>query len=426
MKYLFHKLIDLPTKWKIFIIFLIAFFIRLSINIVFQGLNSPPDPDMGPDHIEYDLLAQNLALGKGFVLKDATPTTMRPPGVSFLLFPIYYAFGVNYTLARILFCLLGTFTCVVVYFISKKILNETVAVAASLLLAIDPMHFYYSSHLFSEVPWALFMSLAVWFAILFEKENKAVYGILMGGALGMSAYIRPTALFYLPFYSILCFIHYFHMPRKWIRLVSYPLIIMVCSIFPWTMRNYKITHHITMISTHGGLTFWGAHNEKLLKSPHEIGGWTPTSELEERKEFQKISGFYERDKVAYSYGFKFIKNHAKDMPKLELMKLYRLITPFYGTPNVVFNIVGGGSWGILLPFVSIGLWMTLKNRAFLSLHAAVLLTVFITLVFYGDHRFRAAISPFIMVYACTGGTYFGVFPRDMKTPKTDRRTCDKN
>ena len=55
---------DLSIKWKLVLIFIFAFSIRSAMNIVFQGLNSPPDPDMGSDHVEYDLLAQSMALGK--------------------------------------------------------------------------------------------------------------------------------------------------------------------------------------------------------------------------------------------------------------------------------------------------------------------------------------------------------------------------
>jgi 4-amino-4-deoxy-L-arabinose transferase-like glycosyltransferase len=141
----------LLTPWRLFFIFLLAFSIRLAMNIMFQGINAPPDPDMGPDHVQYDILAQNLASGKGYTIGGA-PSTSRPPGTSFLLAIIYYFFGVNYVLARIMFCLLGALTCIVTYFIGKNLKNDTVGFLAAITLAVYPMHFYYSMHMFSEIP----------------------------------------------------------------------------------------------------------------------------------------------------------------------------------------------------------------------------------------------------------------------------------
>ncbi len=406
MKKIFLNLNKISTVWKLITIFILAFLIRLAINIVFQGLNSPPDPDVGADHVEYDILAQNLVSGKGFVLDDfGLPTTERPPGVSFLLFPIYYIFGVNYILARIMFCLLGAGTCIIVYFISKKILNETFSIITALFLAFYPMHFYYSSHLFSEVPWAFFMSLAVWWTILFQEKQQIRYGILVGIAVGISTYIRPTALFYLPFYSFLCFVYFWKIPKILLKLVLTPIFITILILIPWTVRNYYVTGHLVLISTHGGVTFLGAHNEKILNDPKEIGSWIRVSELEVWAECKKMPNNYELDKAAYRYGIDFVKNHIKDMPKLELMKLYRLITPIYNTPNKMFNLIGGLGWGLIFPFVILGILISWKNRIFLSLHSAVLLTLFIALVFYGSHRFRESISPMLMIYTSVGLSY---------------------
>jgi 4-amino-4-deoxy-L-arabinose transferase-like glycosyltransferase len=392
----------LSPAGKLIPVFLLAFLIRLAANIVFQGINSPPNPNMGADHLEYDLMARILAQGQGLSLEYLR----RPPGVAFLMFPIYYFFGIQYMLMRIFFCLLGAATCIAVFFIGKKLCNTNTGLLASFILCIYPMHFYYSMHFLSEVPWAFFMSIAVFYILLFEENNKIIYGIFAGFFIGFSAFIRPTALWYLPFYILLSFVSYFFKDRKkFLQLSLIPLLSMLFFIMPWVMRNYSLTGHFILVSTHAGRTFWAANNEAALNNPKIIGGLVSRmSDSVQVEEFKKYKTVYEQDMAAYRYGIQFIKSHLKDMPKLELMKIYRLLTPFYNTPNRLFNLVGGLSWAFLSIFVFWGIINTFINMKFNPLHSAMLLILFSTLVFYGDHRFREAISPFLAVYASLGIT----------------------
>lgn len=306
-----------------------------------------------------------------------------------------------------MFCLIGAITCIIVYFIGKELANEKLGILSSAVLAIYPMHFYYSMHFFSEIPWAFFMSVAVWCILLFEKEMKIVYGILGGILIGFSTYVRPTAFFYIPFYVFLSLRFYsLRNNAKFIKLVTIPLIVAMITIAPWIIRNYKITNHFIFICIVGGPTFWGSNNEAILNDSRRIGGWISSVGLPERPEYIKIIDAYEKEKAAYRYGLNFIKRHLKDMPKFEAMKVYRLITPLYGTPNKTFNIVGGISWGVLSIFVAIGIIATLNKKKFTSLLAAVLLILFVTLVYHGSHRFREAISPFLVIFAGVGWLCF--------------------
>jgi 4-amino-4-deoxy-L-arabinose transferase-like glycosyltransferase len=398
---IYKKFTNLPVPLKLTLIFILAFVIRLSMNVIIKGLNSAQDSSMGADPIEYDLIAKSLASGKGYPLN-----AYRPPGVPFLLFPIYYFFGFNYAIVRIMFCLLGAVTCIITYFIGKRLFDERLGVLAGAILAIYPLHFYYSIHFMSEVPWAFLMGLAVWCVLLFEDKGRAVYGILTGILLGLSAYFKPQSLFYLPFYSILIFfIYFFKNKRKLAKLIFIPLIFMLLTIAPWTIRVYRSTGHIVLISPQGGNTFWMAHNEICFNNPKTIGGWSYFHQLPEYRDWTHLNN-YDKDKEAYKYGFEFIKRHLKDMPMLEMMKLYRIITPFFESGNKMFNIVGGVSWAILFIFVFIGIITTLNNKKLIPLHATLLLLLFITLVFFGFIRYRDAFSPFLVIYASIGWFYF--------------------
>jgi hypothetical protein len=181
---------------------------------------------------------------------------------------------------------------------------------------------------------------------------------------------------------------------------------MVLVITPWVIRNYKLTGHIVLMSINGGRSFWACNNEVVLNEPRLTGRWADLSHLPELPQFLSCRNPYEQDRTAYGYGIKFIKSHLKDMPRLEMMKVYRLFTPFYNTPNKIFNIIGGLSWALLSIFVLWGFIVTFGNTRLNSLYSTVLLTLFIALVFCGDHRFREAIAPFLAVYAAVGWFHF--------------------
>jgi hypothetical protein len=246
-----------------------------------------------------------------------------------------------------------------------------------------------------------------------------IYAILAGFFIGFSAYLRPIALFYLPFYIFLSFVSYFFRNKiKFFKIAVVPLIFMVLAVTPWIIRNYKLTGHFILISSQAGRTFWAANNEVVLNNPKLIGSLIDLINLPQINEFIKYKTFYEQDEAGYRYGINFIKHHLKDMPKLELMKLYRLFTPFYNTANKSFNLIGGLSWAICSIFVFWGLAITFRNTKFNALHAAFLLMIFIALIFYGDHRFRESISPFLVVYAAAGWLAF-------KTRiNADRKKCE--
>ncbi len=391
------------------------------MNVIFQGIDSPPDLGMGPDHVEYEQLARNVINGNGYVLDQhlKVPNTLRAPGTSLLLAIFYGIFGIHYYVARILFITISSLTCIVTYFLGAKLGGRKMGIAAALILALYPMHFYYSMHLFSEVPFAFFISLAILAAILMREKKSVFFAVLLGLFSGMSALTRSLAIFYLPAYILLlCLFREKGESRTLIKLSAISIVSFTLCISPWVVRNYIVTGHIVPVSTHGGVTFLGAHNEIVLRDPALIGYYA--EKLDDKSVlYRKDMTVYAKDREAYRAGFDFLKEHLSDIPRLELMKLYRAITPFYNTPNKMFNLIGGVSWLILMPFAFLGIIITLKNRSFVPLLAAVALTLAVVLFFYGDHRFREAIAPVLVLYGSAGLFFCGnyVLPSKGQPPE---------
>lgn len=164
----------------VLLIFLVAFAVRLVMNAYFQGLSAPPDADMGADGGQYDKLAVNLLEGKGYSLWTG-PTAFRAPGLSLLLWLIYRVFGAsNYVAARVIFCIIGALTCVVVYFIGKELVSEKIGLIASSILALYPHHAYYSMHFLTEPLFTLMLAVAILCFAKLYRSRRYAYGIPCG------------------------------------------------------------------------------------------------------------------------------------------------------------------------------------------------------------------------------------------------------
>ena len=100
------------------LLFGIALVCRLGAATLVESLNESPRP--GSDDAEYDSYAWNLAQGRGFrglspdVLDQNHLTAYRPPGTSVVWAGVYTLFGHSYAAVRVLHCVVGALTVLLV------------------------------------------------------------------------------------------------------------------------------------------------------------------------------------------------------------------------------------------------------------------------------------------------------------------------
>ncbi len=387
----------------------LAFLVRLGMTLYFQGLDSPPDPNLGPDHLLYNLHAEALVRGEGYT-EAGRPTAYKPPGTSFLLAGVYTMFGIDYRAAHLLMCLLGALTCPLVYRVARRGMPRNAALAASALLALDPGHAYYSMHFFSETPWGFFFMASLVLLDAGLAGGRWWWAALAGVAMGWATLIRPVSLLYPAALGGLWALGFAVDPRgrawraRWLALVVLGLG-MVLGIGGWTLRNYHALNRPVLVSTHGGVTFYGANNAVILTNRSEIGHWIYSGELLATLALTNTTDPVAVDAQLYRAGQVFLATHWRSIPRLEAWKLYRLFAAFPRTPNLLFNrVVGWFSWPLLVLALA-GLVYSARRGAWIAftpLLAGLLAMVGNTLVFYGDHRFRIAMDPVFVIYAVYG------------------------
>jgi len=384
---------------KLFAIVCFAALFRLCLAAAFLGLNSAPDGGSQPDQLEYESLAHHLVTDGSYVLDDGTPTNRRMPGTSLAIAPAYMVFGRNFAAARIWFCLLSALTCLATAWLANFHSRKAGLLAAA-FLAVLPNHAYYSMHFVSEVPFALFITLATAATIVsLRRSYKFSHALIAGLLWGITALVRPNVILALP---LLCGLACWRTADRRKRLKNAGVICSICVLLliPWVARN-QVMMGKAMLSSVGSYTFWGAHNEHALKTAP--GDWVRTSDLvDDEHPFEGSE--LERTALAWKYGRQFVENHLSDMPYLTAMKFYRLISPHYETPNAKVRWSFAIGWLLAAPLFIVGSITEFRRDWWHGqlLWLSVWVTLGTTFLFYGSVRFRDAISPVYVAVAAIG------------------------
>ncbi len=389
-----------PIVARLVVIAITAFCIRVGVAALFVGLAAEPRGSAQPDQVDYEQLAWSIVADGRYAMPDGTPTAHRPPGTSLALVPVYWAFGRSFTAARVWFCLFGAVTCFFTGLLAREVFrSDTAALAAATILAVYPGHFYYSMHFVSEVPYGLWLTLGL-LLVLRPTSTPAARRLLDAGAgvvAGLATLTRPQLLPLLPLAVLAVAVA---RPRRaTIGRAAVVAVAFVVSLAPWVVRNVVVMHRPT-VSTVGGYTFWGAHNPVILR-PDMVGLWVRTSDLTDAT--HPLTGTeVENEAAAWRYGLEFVEQHVRDMPRIIVWKVLRLLAPFEDTPNRAVYWAFAFGWMAVAPLLLVGVRaaMLVRPTAALTLLLPLAATVASTLVFYGAIRFRDSTAPLL---ACLAG-----------------------
>jgi len=385
-------------------IFIVATCVRLAFNAQFQGMSNPPDPDMGPDAVMYNALGESLATGRGYTL-EGKPSLHYPPGVPFLLSAVYGVGGVRYPLSRTLFSVLGGLTCVLVALLIGRMAGAPWGVLAGLGLAIYPEHAYWSMHFLPEVPSGLLFAAVALTCVSLDAKPSFGRAALLGVLLGASALVSPRNLLVVPAFVVLVALyHGMDVVRTWGRSMVVAGLFMAAVIAPWTARNYAVSGTPTLISAHGGSTFLQGNNALVFSDPALIGSWYSGdhANIPGYEDFLQLPDA-ERSTRATELAIAFLKGLSyTDLVKLEVMKAYRFLSPITDTPNAMYRWVIAISWSAVAPFVIWGAIASWRDRRAAFMHAVLAAYLAITVVFFGEPRYRATLAPLLVAYATLG------------------------
>ncbi|MDP3990931.1 MAG: glycosyltransferase family 39 protein [Candidatus Nealsonbacteria bacterium] len=230
----------------------IVLIIILILIIGGVGLKFIPSFPVISDSEGYDVVAQNLIQGKGFIYNDKPikeSLSNNFVGYPVFLASIYYLFGHDYQIVKFIqFLLLGGMA-IIVYLMTRKFLDLSplLALLSSLTLILWPYFIFYPTLIVSETLFIFFFLLLIYFLLSFSKKPSLKNSLLVGGLLGIAALVRPVALF-LPFWIVFFLLIFLKPLREKVNLLKLVIVLIVffAVLSPWGMA----THQLNPISNH--------------------------------------------------------------------------------------------------------------------------------------------------------------------------------
>lgn len=384
------KLTTLGSNKSLFCILALAFLVRVLFNIFYVGVHDIPTSDAQDYH--------QIALG---LLQTGTyQSTGRAPLLPFMIALLYKLFGIHYFVVRIVLSIFSSFTCLIVYKISKEIFDRQVALIAAFISSIYWMMFYWCGFLLTETLCTFFLTLAVLYLIRGSKNPRLQYFIYGGMYLGLSALTRS---FIFPFFLFLPLWAYFSY-RNNLKLAFKSCTVITLTMFfiilPWIVRNYSETHGFIPITSQSGQVFLGANNPEVLK--YFKGGWihpAKSSLLNESEisNYMKNLSPEEASNLCWKKGIRFVAENPLFTTKLVFYK-FKLFWHLNSDTSLAslhyFFVCLFAIYGLIISF-----------KKFSTISILYLLPVFFTimsLIFWGDDRIRSPIEPIFVIFAAYG------------------------
>lgn len=373
-------------------IFLSAFIILIiaSLPRLFLAFCSNAIPAY--DASGYDKLAMSILQGKGFS-KGGEPTSYREPLYPFFLSGIYYLFGHHYRTIRIVQSLLGSFICVIIFLITRRLFNLRTGLFAGLIASVNPSFIKITEYLLSENLYTFILIIAVLFLLQYAQEKKIKHLFFAGATLGIAALTR-SIIFFFPLFIILFMgkrlVREEYKVKKHILVIFVLILSFILPIFPWTLRNQQIYHKFIPIVSRTGLGLYSSYFPKDGK----IFGLTAQDDIVQKANLFKTEA--EQNNFLLKETFKFIKNNPTKVLRLELLKVLYFWSPFdweiigYGVYNFMY--------GFIVPFFICGVFITFRRfKELLPVYLPIIYSFLIALITYGSPRFRLAIEPFLII-----------------------------
>lgn len=418
-------------------ILILSVLLRVFTGVMFYGNQIQSLPGTF-DEVSYHNLALRVMDGHGFSFGERwwpgtaanEPTAHWSYLYTGFLVVIYSIFGPSPLLARILQgIIVGIVMPWLLYRLAFRIFApevrgegmfiykpavaqaQRIALLAAAIGAVYIYFFYYTAALITE---GFYISGILWVfdtAVSITQSQKVTtkQWAMLGLAMGITILLRQLFLLFLPF--LLLWLWWAKRPR----LTSFvlPVALVVLMIVPWTVRNYLAFDTIVPLNTNSGFAFfWGNHPRYGTQFIPILPSGEYYRMIPDELQAQGLNEA-QMDSALLSEALEII---VADPGRYVLLSLSRIPTYFMfwpsGDSSMVSNLSRVGSFGIFLPFMVYGLFLTLR-RSFSSwrerLASPLTLLYLFMLVYTGIHiltwtliRYRIPVDVMLVIFASYG------------------------
>ena len=390
------KLEELVTVHPIATIVILSLIVKLGYILALGG-GLGTFPADGSDASFYDQVARELLSSGTFGIAPNQPIIGTPPGQAYFLAALYAVSDSSIIFAKLAHVGLLTLVAVLTFLTGQELAGRNVGFWAGALIAVDPAQAYLSGTFLSEPLFTFLMVLGIYFLIRYRPHPRVAWLIGAGVLFGLAGLTRNEGWLFsiaLLFGSIVT--------RGWVlsaRAAVVVALFTVAVILPWTYRNYLSTGKLVLVSSNGGLTLWSANNPEFQwRQPMPMS--LPIYDIPAGLSETEIDSYFRQRAVEW------IASHPVEFATNAVEKVIVLYSfdPLSRRSNqeMLYRLVGLVPYGILFPFVLLGLAINLNNKKLGILLGYILFMTLLAAIFFGDSRVRAPIQPYLYVYGVLG------------------------
>lgn len=331
------------------------------------------------DQVSYDSLAQRLIAGYGFsfaelhwpLTRGGEPTAHWSYLYTLYLAAVYALFGHQPILARLLQAVIvGGAQTYLMYRVAEKTFSRSIGLIAAAISAVYIYFVYYGAALMTEpfyitaILWSLF--LAVQIAESDSRPRDIKLGLWLGIAIAITIVLRQVFLLFLPFLFIWMW------TARLKRRLGPPIVstalcfsVIALCVLPISLYNQSRFGRFVLLNTNSGYAFfWGNHPIYGTQFIPILPSETYQSLIPE-----ELRGLDEAalDQALLQRGLQFIIDDPK---RYVLLSISRIPAYFMFWPSsdssLVSNISRVGSFGITLPFMLYGLFLSLNRKHYMD------------------------------------------------------------
>ncbi|MGB9722726.1 MAG: glycosyltransferase family 39 protein [Chloroflexia bacterium] len=377
-------MIQREHRWLLLILALSAI-VRLGAA-AYQGDRIEPLPGTY-DQISYDALARSLLAGRGYSFPQSWWPIIppdQPTAFWSFLYPLFLAgtyalFGPHPLAARLIQALIGGLLLPwLLYRLGKRLFGGPAGLAAAAVGALYAYFIYYAATLMTETFFILCILGSLELTLALAEKPSWKTALFLGIALGLGILLRQTLLLFLPF--LLLWLLWAGRGRIRWQHVALPLLAIALLILPWTVRNYLAFGRFVLLNTNSGFAFFWANHP--IYGTRFIPVLPPDGPSYQDLIPPELRSLDEAalDAALMQEALGFIR---ADPGRYILLSLSRIPEYFKFWPSpesgLISNIFRTGSFGLSLPFMLYGLYLSLRRPTLTLLQPATLLYLFIVI-----------------------------------------------
>jgi 4-amino-4-deoxy-L-arabinose transferase-like glycosyltransferase len=347
------------------------------------------------------------------------------PLYPYFLALIYGVFGPSFLVAKLVQCLIGSFTCLLVWVLGRRLFDRRVALLAGVTAALYSMLIFYEGLLLItnlQTPLTLLLVLGVVRAI--ERPSPGRW-LLVGVLIGISALARQNALLFAPIaggWLLFALRHRLGLARRLV-LAGALASGVALAILPATARNYAVAGDLVLLNAAGGFAFYAGNNldaTGTLRFPRLFSRTLIDDPIQQR---QSVTAYAEREmgrslkpsevsSFWYGQGLDFIREHPAAWLRLLVRKLVIFFNDYEVWNNRSYTMSTAFSWVLRLPLIRfgwiaplalVGMALALPDwRRLFPLYAMVGVYLVTALIFFVLSRYRMPVVPLLILFSASG------------------------